>query len=47
MHVSEGNVVIPEAYERQLLEVLNEDLFKGGISGDDFAAERKTKTTVS
>lgn len=41
-----GKLVLAEKYERQLLEILNEDLFKGGFSGDDFAAERKTKTTV-
>jgi hypothetical protein len=45
--ISGGKIVIPGAYERQLLEVLNEDLFRGGFSGDDFAAERKTKTSVA
>lgn len=38
-----GKLIIPDKHERQLLEVLNEDLFKGGLSGEEFAAERKSK----
>lgn len=44
--VSRGQIVIPKKHEKQLLEVLNEDLFKGGFSGEEFAAERKSRADI-
>lgn len=44
--ITKGKLVIPDKHEKQLLEVLNEDIFKGGLSGEDFAAERKSRATI-